>query len=102
MAVPAVVCFLLLNRYARSATPFIAMLAAFACGALAIVLSGLMVAACLVFSEESFREAAQIVLLAHIPVMVAEGVLTALIIGFLRKVKPEVLEAPYAKGKLQR
>jgi cobalt/nickel transport system permease protein len=102
MALPAVLCFMLLTRYIRGTSPTIAALSAFACGALAVLLSGLMVALSLIFSEESFFEAAQIVVLAHIPVMVIEGLVTALSVGFLRKVKPEVLEAPYVNSKTRR
>jgi ABC-type Co2+ transport system permease subunit len=30
--------------------------------------------------------------------MVIEGVVTVLVVGFLKKVKKEILEAPYAKS----
>ena len=99
MALPAVICFMLLSRYIRGGGTLVSTIAAFVCGALAIMLSGLMVAASLVFTGESFLEAAKIVLLAHLPIMVAEGVITVFIVSFLRKVKPEVLEAPYANSK---
>ena len=36
--------------------------------------------------------AAMVVLAAHIPVMVIEGVFTSACVGFLRKVKPEMLD----------
>jgi cobalt/nickel transport system permease protein len=101
MALPAVVCFILLNRYIRGGSSLVSMVSAFVCGALAIMLSGLMVAASLVFTGESFLEAAKIVLIAHLPVMVVEGVVTVFIVGFLKKVKPEILEAPYANSKTQ-
>lgn len=100
MALPAVICFMLLSRYIRSASMFISALSAFACGAIAILLSGLMVAASLIFTEESFLEAAKVVLIAHLPVMVVEGVVTTLTVGFLKKVKPQILETPHVSSKV--
>ncbi len=99
MAAPAVLCYAMLHRFVINPSPFISAFSAFVCGALAITLSGLMVAASLVFTEEPFLEAAKIVLLFHLPIMIVEGIVTVFIVGFLRKVKPEVLEAPYAKPK---
>jgi cobalt/nickel transport system permease protein len=98
MALPAVLCFALLNRPVRSAGVFISGAAAFACGAFAVLLSGLMVACSLIWTEESFLDAAKIVVIGHLPVMVIEGVVTTLIVGFLKKVKPEILEAPHVKS----
>jgi cobalt/nickel transport system permease protein len=68
--------------------------AAFACGAGAILLSGLMVAASLALTGESFRGVAKIALAAHLPVMIIEGFITAFLIGFVKKVRPDILEAP--------
>ena len=96
MALPAVLCFVLFNGLVRSENSTISGAAAFACGALAVLMSGLMVAFSLIWTEESFLQVAKIVLIGHLPVMVIEGVVTALIVGFLKKVKPEILEAPYA------
>lgn len=99
MAVPAVLCYAILHRFIINPSPLISAVSAFICGALAVLLSGLMVAASLVFTGEPFLEAAKIVLFAHLFIMVVEGVVTVFTVGFLRKVKPEVLEAPYAKSK---
>lgn len=102
MALPAVVCFVLLGRFIRSANVFISGVAAFACGALAVLMSALMLAASLVFTEESFGQIARMVVLAHLPVMLIEGVVTVFIVGFLKKVKPEILEAPHARALFDR
>jgi cobalt/nickel transport system permease protein len=92
MALPAIICFYLFNRGVRSENNFIALILAFVCGFLAVLLSGIMVAAALVFTREPFMQVAKLVIIAHLPVMILEGVLTAFCIGFLRKVRPEILD----------
>jgi len=91
MALPAIICFYLFNRGIRSENNFIALILTFVCGFLAVLLSGIMVAAALVFTGEPFIQVAKLVLIAHLPVMILEGVLTVFCIGFLRKVRPEIL-----------
>lgn len=92
MALPAIICFYLFNRGVRSENNFIALILAFVCGFLAVLLSGVMVAAALVFTGESFMQVAKLLLIAHLPVMILEGVLTVFCIGFLKKVRPEILD----------
>jgi cobalt/nickel transport system permease protein len=95
MAAPAVFCFYayrgLLRRPGTTAA-----VAAFACGVTGILLSGVLVAVALISTGQAFLEAAELVLLAHIPVMLIEGVITLFIFLFLKKVKPEMLEGIYA------
>ncbi|BBO89662.1 hypothetical protein DSCOOX_28420 [Desulfosarcina ovata subsp. ovata] len=64
----------------------LAIVGAFACGALSVLLTSLMVALSLLFTEESFFEVAALVVTAHLPVMIIEGIITAFCIGFLKKV----------------
>ena len=66
-------------------------MAAFAGGSLSVLLSGLLLASALVFTEENFMEVSGIILAAHIPVMIIEGTITAACVAFLRKVRPEML-----------
>lgn len=67
-------------------------LSAFTCGASAVLLSGIMVGFSLYLTGEAFLPAAKLAVIAHIPVMIIEGLLTAACIFFIRKVKPELLE----------
>ncbi|WP_404383448.1 cobalt transporter CbiM [Caenispirillum salinarum] len=67
--------------------------AGFACGALAIALSALGAAVALAASGAAFVPAAKLVVLAHLPVMVVEGVVTAAAISLLARVKPDALWA---------
>jgi cobalt/nickel transport system permease protein len=95
MATPAVICFYAFRGLLRRpGTP--AAVGAAGCGAVAILLSGLLVAAALIGTGQAFLEVAELALLAHIPVMIIEGVITLFIFLFLRKVKPEMLEGIYA------
>lgn len=73
-------------------------LAGFLCGALAVAGAAALTALALGFSDEGFLRSAQILLLAHIPVMVAEGVITALAVSFVAKVRPEVLRPAGVRG----
>ncbi|TGC07282.1 cobalt transporter CbiM [Methanolobus halotolerans] len=61
------------------------------CGALGILLSGIFLAFILISTGEEFREVAYAALIAHLPVMVIEGIITGSVVSFLLKVRPELL-----------
>lgn len=90
MALPAVVCHHafgpLIRRSGRSAA-----IGAFAAGAAAVLMSGVLVATFLVLAGEQFLQAAGIILAAHVPVMIIEGFITLFLVGFLKRAKPELL-----------
>lgn len=66
-------------------------IAAFCGGALGIFLAALFTAFALAFTDEGFLAAAQILFIAHLPIMLAEGIITMLTLNFVAKVKPELL-----------
>ncbi len=90
MALPAVACHYffapLLNK-----SPKVAAGAAFACGFTAVMLGAILLGGALFLSDENFLEVASIAVSAHIPVMIIEGFITLFCIGFLKKVRPEML-----------
>jgi cobalt/nickel transport system permease protein len=45
----------------------------------------------LIFTEKNFWEVSSLVIVANIPVMIIEGIVTAFCIAFLKKVSPEML-----------
>jgi cobalt/nickel transport system permease protein len=90
MALPAVLCYLAFGRLLHRRPP-VALAAAFACGFLAVFISGIIVGVALMFTEERFLPVAAAVLAAHLPVMIIEGIVTALCVAFLRKVQPSML-----------
>jgi cobalt/nickel transport system permease protein len=95
MALPAVLCYLSLRAGIRSENITISMASSFLCGSGAVLLGSLMLAASLVFTGDDFLVVAKIVFFAHIPVMVIEGLIAALCVRFLKRVRPEVLEVVY-------
>jgi len=98
MAMPAILCYYLFGRSISVKHPGVATVLAFGCGFLAILLSSLLLAMCLVFTGESFVQAAKVLVLAHLPVMFLEGLVVAFCLGFLMKVKPELLGVTHAAG----
>ncbi|MEZ4579279.1 MAG: cobalt transporter CbiM [Desulfobacterales bacterium] len=84
MALPAVICYYLFSPFIVNKNTS-AMIAAFLCGFLCVFLSAVIMGASLVFSEENFLEISALVIVAHLPVMVIEGVITAFCIVFLKK-----------------
>jgi cobalt/nickel transport system permease protein len=90
MALPAVVCYGLFAPLLRCSRP-VALAGSFACGFLAVGLGGLLVGLALMLTEEKFFEVAAAVLAAHLPVMIIEGIVTALCVAFLKKVQPAML-----------
>lgn len=91
MALPALTCYMLFSRLLKKNTR-VSSLAAFLAGSLSILGSGLLAAFCLALSGQAFLPAAQAFLVAHVPLGLVEGFVTAIVVGFLLKVKPEILE----------
>ena len=90
MALPAVLCYFMCSPFLHKKSA-LALTAAFACGFLSVALSALILALALVFTEENFFEVSAIVIAAHIPVMIIEGLVTAMCVAFLKKVQPSML-----------
>lgn len=91
IALPAVILGLLLRRLAMSRNARLAALAGFLAGALAIVLAALMVALVLWLSGDEFLPAAKLVVLAHVPIAIIEGLVCAAAVTLINRVKPELL-----------
>lgn len=61
-------------------------------GGFATLFSGLILAIFLITAGEDFIGVAKYAALAHLPVMLVEGAVTAFTVNFLNKVKPELLD----------
>lgn len=96
MALPAVLCFLAFRPWLRRGGRW-RDAGAFLCGFLAVMLSGALTAGALALSGDAFLVTAQAILLAHVPVMFIEGLLTTLAVGFLAKARPEMLALSLGK-----
>ncbi len=90
MALPAVVCYYLFRSLIHRRRA-VGLTAAFACGSLAVLGSALLAAAALVFTEQNFLQIAGLIIAAHLPVMIIEGIVTAFCVRFLEKVQPDML-----------
>jgi len=95
MALPALICFYLFNHGIKSEKVALSTISSFLCGALAVFLGSLMVAISLVFTGEQFYTVSKLIVGAHFPVMIIEGLITVFCVRFLKRVKPEILEVVY-------
>jgi cobalt/nickel transport system permease protein len=100
MALPAVFCFLVFRAGVMSERTRISMLFSFLCGVVSVFLAAILVAIALMSTGKSFSAAAKLIVVAHLPVMAIEGIITMLCVRFLKKVRPEVLEMTHAKKSL--
>jgi cobalt/nickel transport system permease protein len=98
MTLPALLCYLIFGRGVKSDSHAIAMFSSFMCGFLPVLFGGIMVAFSLIFTGEHFLNVAKLIIVANLPVMIIEGVITLFCVRFLKKVKPEILEVVYVKG----
>jgi cobalt/nickel transport system permease protein len=93
MALPAVACHYLFRPGVRSGRLPLVFIAGFAAGATAILLGVMLSAAALVLAGKEFHTAAGLLLAAHPPVALLEGLVTANVVVLVRKVHPEVLDS---------
>jgi cobalt/nickel transport system permease protein len=90
MALPAVICYYLFAPLLHKDRKYL-LLAGFGCGFCAVLFGGVIVGLALMFTEENFLKVAILVVTAHIPVMIIEGIVTAFCVAFLKKVQPAML-----------
>ncbi|MBW2563591.1 MAG: energy-coupling factor ABC transporter permease, partial [Deltaproteobacteria bacterium] len=64
---------------------------AFACGFCSVFFSAVLVGLALMTTDENFLEISGLVIVAHLPVMIIEGIITAFFIFFIKKVQPSML-----------
>jgi len=96
MALPAVICYYLFGwGVKKSSSRLIFIITAFASGCCAVLFAAILVGFSLYLNGEAFLPAAKLLVAAHLPVMLIEGILTATCALFLRKVRPELLEGLY-------
>ena len=92
IALPAVFVGLVFGPLIARSAPVTGAVWAGIGGAFAIAATTLLVAVSLVLSGDEFLPAAQFVFIAHVPVMVIEGVLAAAAVFLARRVKPDLFE----------
>lgn len=92
MASPAVLVCLLFSRFVKGSNLVVVGGAGFLAGAAGIAVGAILIAVALISTGESFIAVAKVITVAHIPVMIIEGIVTTFCVLFLRRVKPEILE----------
>lgn len=91
MAAPALLCYILFAQFVRGRNNTVAAVAGFLAGATGILLGGMIVALFLISTGEQFITVAKLFVVVHLPVMIVEGILTAFVVTFIRRIKPDVL-----------
>jgi cobalt/nickel transport system permease protein len=91
MALPAVICYYLFSPWAGRNSRWVSLSAGFGAGFVAVLLASVFTAVSLVLSGEAFTSAAWAVMVANLPGMLIEGVITAAAVVFLKQVKPALL-----------
>ncbi len=94
IAFPAVVLGLLLRKTIRGERKTAAAVAAFVCGGASILSSSLLVALSLYLTGQEFSVAAAAIVLGNLPIVVIEGLVCAMVVAFLARVRPGLLAAP--------
>lgn len=90
MGVPALLCGLVFHRL-RGTTKLSNAVVGGLVSAVGVLLAALLLALLLATGGEEFLGVARMAVLAHVPVMVVEGVVGGFVISFLFRVKPELL-----------
>ncbi|EKV32429.1 Substrate-specific component NikM of nickel ECF transporter [Caenispirillum salinarum AK4] len=94
IAMPAVLVGLACRAGVRSGSAVLVPLSGAVAGGLSVALTTILVGAALAASGDAFIPAAKLVFLAHVPVMIAEALVTAAAVTLLAKVKPDAFGLP--------
>ena len=94
MALPAVVCYYLFRRATAVDAEWQVFAAGFAAGAIAVILGALITTGVLILAGKEFSALAPLILAVHLPSAAVEGLVTGSVVVFIRKVRPELLDAP--------
>lgn len=86
MALPALIVYIVFGKSARKN-----IVIAFIAGFLAVMIGAGLVGVCLGLTDGNFFTAAKIIILAHIPLAVIEGIVTMFMFIWLKKSAPEFL-----------
>lgn len=93
IGIPALICYLAFLFAAKRRLP-LPLTGAF-CGGFAIILTILLLIGVLVISGEQFYAIAGVLAIAHLPIIIVEAIVTGAVVGYLARVKPELLPIPF-------
>ena len=93
MAFPALFVYLIFGKIIRESNSKIKiMIFSFIAGALAVIMGASIAGAFLGLTDKNFLTAIKLLLIAHIPLALIEGLATAFLISWLKKAAPEFLK----------
>lgn len=92
MALPAVFCYYLCGRAARAQNDLTAMAAAATAGALGVALAAALLAGSLICAHSEYKLLGGVIFVSSLVSAVVEALVTASVVLFLRKVRPELLQ----------
>jgi cobalt/nickel transport system permease protein len=93
MALPALVCALLLRPWLHKATSSRDYwLIGAAAGVMGVLLTAVMLSLSLALSGKAFIPAAKIIFMVYLPLAALEGLISALLLGYLHRLAPELLQ----------
>ncbi len=93
MALPGLVVYLIFGNMIRnSGSKIFTSTISFIAGALAVLMGALMLSIFLYTTDENFLSTAKIIMLAHIPLALIEGLINMFLILWLKKTAPEFLK----------
>lgn len=90
VAVPAMLCGLVLRPVLDQGGRW-TLAAGFAAGAFAVLGTALLAASALALTDQGFWAAARLIVVAHLPVAAVEGMVTLFVVGFMQRVRPDLL-----------
>jgi cobalt/nickel transport system permease protein len=97
MGLPALVCGWFFQRF-KGRTQLRQAIVGGIAGALGTIQAAIILAVLLGTGGEDFFGIAKIALLAHVPVIIIEGLVSAFTIGFLARVKPALLQPAFTRS----
>jgi len=97
IGIPGLISYFVFIAGFRRKIP-LALLGGICCG-LAVLLTVVCLVSVLVISGEEFVSVAGVLAVAHIPIMIVEAFIGGAVVGYIAKVKPELLPIPIKGGK---
>ena len=92
MGIASLSVYLLFGRTVREGKSRAAVItASFLAGSIAVIMGACLVGLCLGLTDSNFLNAAKVLVIAHIPLAVIEGVVTAFMVMWLKRAAPEFL-----------
>ncbi|MDP8257883.1 MAG: cobalt transporter CbiM [Candidatus Aadella gelida] len=90
MAMPALFCYFLFVKLPQAKRLSLTV-RGFLAGFVSVLLSAVLLSLALSLSGEHFEASAKLIFITHIPVMFVDGIITAIVLRFLEKTKPEII-----------